>query len=67
MRFMALGLLAFSLLMSAASTGFAHGGHGGHGHGHGLAPRPARPIPTASNPQAPSIGSRAAPWGRSHA
>ena len=35
MRFMALGLLAFSLLMSASSTGFAHGGHGGHGHGHG--------------------------------
>jgi hypothetical protein len=31
---MALGLLALSLLVMAASTCFARGGHG-HGHGHG--------------------------------
>jgi hypothetical protein len=43
MRFMALGLLVFSLLMSASSTGFAHGGHGGHGHGHGAAASTAHP------------------------
>ncbi len=44
MRFMALGLLAVSLLMSASSTGLAHGGHGhGHGHGHGAAASTAHP------------------------
>jgi hypothetical protein len=34
MRRLALGLLALSLLVMAASTCFARGGHG-HGHGHG--------------------------------
>ena len=34
MRRMALGLLALGLLVMAASTCFARGGHG-HGHGHG--------------------------------
>jgi hypothetical protein len=47
MRFMALGLLALGLLMSAATTGFARGGHGhgghGHGHGHGAAASTAHP------------------------